>query len=221
MNKVPLFILLSFFAWGCTVKFKADVAIQTPGRAEQHRPDYSKVKPKVFKNIAIVTLDSTEKWQNPATSFAIEYPEGYTVDYFPDKKYYLRLRKHIEQRLVQEITVGTLYNVRTAEDAMGVLQQFDSVLSVNDQLNYKGTFIGQKQIGNENHYQLRAFANFDKAGIPMFRGDYSVACFILFPPNKELQGANVSFVRSIHNNNGGQELSDEELLILKTFRYIE
>lgn len=212
MKKILIFSLLlgTSLLSNCTIKVKCELKVEKPVQAN------------TFPNIAVVTVDSTRKWGKPVTAFAIEYPAGYQVEYFPEQRYYLRLRKYSRQMLVQEISIGTFYNMHTQKEALQSLHEFDSIFKANNQyLTYRSSFIGTRKIGAEEYCQMQALLNLDKLNDPRFSGNYSANVVMVFPPNENLQGATVTFTKGIHEKSEPQHLGEEELSIWKTFRFLK
>lgn len=214
MKKVILFncIIGVLLLSNCTIQVKSDISVENP----------VEIKATTYPNIAVISADSARKWGKPLTAFAIEYPEDYQVEYFPEQRYYLRLRKFNQQVLQQEITIGSLSNIHTEENALEYLHLADSTFKANNQtFSYHSTFIGSKNIGAEKYCQLQAEMNFDQLQNPLFEGDYTSCVVMLLPPNQDLQGATVSFLNRANEKTPSQELTPEELSIWKTFRFIK
>lgn len=193
----------------CTLKVKHEIISPS-----------NDLQPASFDNMAIINKDSCEKWTLPITSFVIEYPDNYQIEYNPDKTYYLRLRKYQGDSLItQEITVGKNKNIDNRESAFRWLEYIDSTLNATIE-SYKTSYIGKDTINNQGLYTLQATINFDTLKDPRFLGNYSTTTAIVFPENPNTNGVIVSFLQ--HENmelDTKEKIGQEALNIWQTFRF--
>ena len=153
-------------------------------------------------------------------SFSIEFDNSFTVDYFPDNKYYLRLRKIDSTNgvVLKELSVGENININSDEKALKWLKEFNTKLSKQID-NYNFISIEKDQINNEEKYLLKSITNFDQFNSPLFLGNYISHTFFEYPPSSSINGISVSYLTHHNLIDSTKNIDEEFLKIWSTFKY--
>lgn len=174
----------------------------------------------ISNNRIYVTPELCKEWNMPITSFSIEVPSDYQIEYNVNGQYYIRLRKFVNNIVVQEITIGKAKGITNVYEALqflnGVSQLFEKQLK-----EYRKESLKSEKLIDQKAPQLKAIVNFDELGFSEFQGDYTSLTLVVLPnKNSTISGLCPSFLQNEgmikHNNNSF--LSAEAFSIWKTFK---
>lgn len=170
-----------------------------------------------FKNTLTVTPEHCKSWGLPTTSFAIEYPSSLEPELNADNSYYVRFRDIRDKQIIQEITIGTIGEIRSNDQALLALNKTDSTFRSMNGISYEKKQLGIASIEDFNLPTLKAKLNFDGLNMPLLDGWYSATLFFILPITPDLSGVNISFTHEIVSEDD-LNLNELEKKILKSFR---
>lgn len=213
-NYFIIFFILGIFWAGCNNN--------TLKNSNFQKIDYSKTKKKYFDNIYIVNLDTCLKYELPKTSFAIEYPSHYNL---------ISLQKSIIKYFHIESYEGNFYKsiifatstkkYKNKYEIIQALNFLDSFYNENIHNPYEKISIEERKIGKNIYYILTSkaimYSNIFKS--KEYDGYYVVFTIISQSKYDNITNILITITRKL-NPNDSPTLNEEEIKILKSFRYV-
>ncbi len=170
-----------------------------------------------FNNTLTVNPEHCNSWGLPPTSFTIEYPDYLEPELNADNSYYVRFRNMRDQQVIQEITVGTIGEIRSNDQALEALNLTDSSFKNMEGIIYQNQQLGI-QLDEEFAFPtLKALINFDGLNMPILSGWYSANLFFILPTTQNLSGVNISFTHELI----GQEDATMNILEQKMLKSLQ
>ncbi|MBN2779231.1 MAG: hypothetical protein JXR36_16490 [Bacteroidales bacterium] len=197
-----------------------DISIQKNTLNEQKKQviNYNNINKTIFDNIAIVTIDSCEKWMLPITSFSIEYPNDLSLKYYNTEKGYLELVKLSNNIVIEQIGI-TYSNSNIRRKAYYSLLNSNLELEKKFGDDYATINLKYTNINNKKYILLTSILQTKNLKSNKYSGEYVVFSLIKISPVESLTGLKISFTRSLEQNEI-LELNKYETEILNTLNFI-